>query len=63
MVSGAQFVILRFQVLITVGDPYLRTYTPTSAQKAVTFLCLDSNGKSATYNSVPPTLCPSGIRA
>ena len=62
MVSGAQFVILRFYVLI-MGDPYLRTYTPTSAQKAVTFLCLDSNGKSATYNSLPPTLCPSGIRA
>jgi hypothetical protein len=45
------------------GDPLLRTYTATSAQKAVTFLCLDFNGKSVTYNYLPPTLCPSGIRA
>ena len=48
---------------IIIGDPLLRTYTATSAQKAVTFLCLDFNGKSVTYNSLPPTLCPSGIRA
>ncbi|TFK73295.1 hypothetical protein BDN72DRAFT_736873, partial [Pluteus cervinus] len=46
------------------GDPTLRTYDGTSsAQRAVTFLCLDFNGVSQTYNSLPPTACPSGIRA
>lgn len=45
------------------GDPTLRTYTPTSAQKAVTFLCLDFNGTSVIYNSLPPTTCLNGIRA
>jgi len=46
------------------GDPSLRTYNATSsAQKAVTFLCLDFNGKSVTYDFLPPTLCPNGIRA
>ncbi|KAF8813483.1 hypothetical protein BYT27DRAFT_7335099 [Phlegmacium glaucopus] len=46
------------------GTPTLRTYDATSsAQRAVTFLCLDFNGKSVTYNFLPPTTCPSGIRA
>ncbi|KAF8151008.1 hypothetical protein B0H34DRAFT_665516 [Crassisporium funariophilum] len=46
------------------GDPTLRTYDPNShAQQAVTFLCLDFNGQSTRYNSLPPVSCPSGIRA
>ncbi|KAF9532660.1 hypothetical protein CPB83DRAFT_847146 [Crepidotus variabilis] len=46
------------------GDPTLRTYDPNSkAQKAVTFLCLDFNGKSTTYNEIPSVQCPSGVRA
>ncbi|KAF9449743.1 hypothetical protein P691DRAFT_798995 [Macrolepiota fuliginosa MF-IS2] len=47
-----------------VGDPYLRTYDPNSfAQQAVTFLCLDFNGVTTRYNSLPAKSCPSGIRA
>lgn len=46
------------------GDPALRTYDASSkAQQAITFLCLDFNGKSTRYNELPPTSCPSGIRA
>jgi hypothetical protein len=46
------------------GDPALRTYDASSyAQQAITFLCLDFNGKSVRYNELPPTSCPSGIRA
>ncbi|KAG5723171.1 hypothetical protein E4T56_gene294 [Termitomyces sp. T112] len=46
------------------GDPTLRTYDPNSyAQQAVTFLCLDFNGVSTRWNSLPPNGCPSGIRA
>lgn len=46
------------------GDPALRTYDTSSyAQQAITFLCLDFNGQSIRYNSLPPTACPSGIRA
>ncbi|KAF8224150.1 hypothetical protein L208DRAFT_1410716 [Tricholoma matsutake] len=46
------------------GDPTLRTYDPNSyAQQAVTFLCLDFDGTSTRYNSLPAKECPSGIRA
>jgi hypothetical protein len=46
------------------GTPTLRTYNASNfAQRAVTFLCLNFNGKSVTYNSLPPTTCPNGIRA
>jgi hypothetical protein len=45
------------------GDPLLRTYTPTSAQEAVNFMCLDFNGKPVTSKFLPLTLCPNGIRA
>ncbi|KAG6901790.1 hypothetical protein C0995_007893 [Termitomyces sp. Mi166 len=46
------------------GDPTLRTYDPKSfAQQAVTFLCLDFNGVSTRWNSLPSGICPSGIRA
>jgi len=49
---------------ITIGNPTLRTFdSSSSAQRAVTFLCLDFNGKSVTYNHLPPTACPSGVRA
>ena len=41
----------------------LRTYNATSAQKAITFMCLDFNGRSTTYNFLPPVACPNGIRA
>lgn len=40
----------------------LRTYTPTSAQRAITFLCLDFNGQSVTFDELPHQRCPSGIR-
>ncbi|CAK5271500.1 unnamed protein product [Mycena citricolor] len=47
------------------GDPTLRTLDPSSfAQQAVTFLCLDFNGKSSRYNELPRGIsCPSGIRS
>ncbi|TFK33438.1 hypothetical protein BDQ12DRAFT_615251 [Crucibulum laeve] len=46
------------------GDPTLRTYDANSfAQQAVTFLCLDFNGVTTKYNSIPNKSCPSGIRA
>lgn len=47
------------------GDPTLRTLDPSSfAQQAVTFLCLDFNGKSNRYNELPVRIsCPSGIRS
>ncbi|KAJ3975834.1 hypothetical protein EV361DRAFT_865096 [Lentinula raphanica] len=46
------------------GDPTLRSYNASSyAQQAVTFLCLDFDGTSTKYNSLPPVSCPSGIRA
>ncbi|KAJ3510691.1 hypothetical protein NLJ89_g4535 [Agrocybe chaxingu] len=46
------------------GDPTLRTYDPTSsAQRAITFLCLDFNGQSIRYPYLPTRSCPSGIRA
>ncbi|KIK02989.1 hypothetical protein K443DRAFT_656070 [Laccaria amethystina LaAM-08-1] len=46
------------------GTPTLRTYDSTSyAQQAVTFLCLNFNGQSTKWNSLPTTSCPSGIRA
>ncbi|KAJ3756048.1 hypothetical protein EV360DRAFT_48622 [Lentinula raphanica] len=45
-------------------DPTLRSYNASSyAQQAVTFLCLDFDGTSTKYNSLPPVSCPSGIRA
>ncbi|KAJ7701569.1 hypothetical protein B0H17DRAFT_190023 [Mycena rosella] len=47
------------------GDPTLRTLDPSSfAQQAITFLCLDFNGKSNRYNELPLGIsCPSGIRS
>ncbi|CAK5271093.1 unnamed protein product [Mycena citricolor] len=47
------------------SDPTLRTLDPSSsAQQAVTFLCLDFNGKSSRYNELPRGIsCPSGIRS
>ncbi|CAK5263549.1 unnamed protein product [Mycena citricolor] len=46
------------------GNPMLRAYDPTSyAQQAITFLCLDFNGKSTRFNEFPAQNCPSGIRA
>ena len=46
------------------GDMFLRTYDANSfAQQAITFLCLDFSGESKRYNELPPTKCPSGIRA
>lgn len=46
------------------GTPSLRTYTNSSAQKAVTFLCLNFNGVSKRYNHLPSGVqCPSGTRA
>ncbi|TFK36514.1 hypothetical protein BDQ12DRAFT_686546 [Crucibulum laeve] len=46
------------------GDPNLRTLNASSfAQQAVTFLCLDFNGKSSRYNELPSNRCPSGIRS
>ena len=67
MISGTQFVILRFHVLIVSKqvnvEPLFRRYTATSAQNAVTFMYLDFTGMSVTYNSLRPTLCPSGFRA
>ncbi|KAJ7042818.1 hypothetical protein C8F04DRAFT_1074926 [Mycena alexandri] len=47
------------------GDPTLRTLDPSSfAQQAITFLCLDFNGKSSRYNELPRAIdCPSGIRS
>ncbi|KAJ7756245.1 hypothetical protein B0H16DRAFT_1314999 [Mycena metata] len=47
------------------GDPTLRTLDPSSfAQQAITFLCLDFNGKSNRYNELPRSIsCPSGIRS
>ncbi|KAK7055428.1 hypothetical protein R3P38DRAFT_2847000 [Favolaschia claudopus] len=48
-----------------VSDPTLRTLDPSSfAQQAITFLCLDFNGKSNRYNELPRGIsCPSGIRS
>lgn len=47
-----------------IGDYTLRTYNASSsAQRAITFLCLNFNGVSVTYNSLPPTTCPNGVRA
>ncbi|KAJ7270936.1 hypothetical protein C8J57DRAFT_1320084 [Mycena rebaudengoi] len=47
------------------GDPTLRTLDPSSfAQQAITFICLDFNGKSSRYNELPAGIsCPSGIRS
>ncbi|KAF9552310.1 hypothetical protein CPC08DRAFT_698717 [Agrocybe pediades] len=46
------------------GNPDLRTFDPSSfAQQAVTFLCLDFNGKSTRFNELPKQRCPSGIRS
>ncbi|KAF7297324.1 Wsc domain [Mycena indigotica] len=47
------------------GDLTLRTLDASSfAQQAVTFLCLDFNGKSVRYNELPVGKhCPSGIRS
>ncbi|KAF6749726.1 hypothetical protein DFP72DRAFT_535796 [Ephemerocybe angulata] len=46
------------------GDPSLRTFDPSSfAQQAITYLCLDFEGKSERYNELPKRRCPSGIRS
>ncbi|KAE9401276.1 hypothetical protein BT96DRAFT_992167 [Gymnopus androsaceus JB14] len=46
------------------GDMTLRSYNSSSyAQQAITFLCLDFNGVSTKYSSLPPVSCPSGVRA
>ncbi|KAL0945477.1 hypothetical protein HGRIS_000963 [Hohenbuehelia grisea] len=46
------------------GDPSLRSYDSSSfAQQAVSFLCLDFNGKPTTYSGLPNVACPSGVRA
>ncbi|KAJ7456889.1 hypothetical protein FB451DRAFT_1275125 [Mycena latifolia] len=47
------------------GNPTLRTLDPSSfAQQAITFLCLDFDGKSSRYNELPVWIsCPSGIRS
>ncbi|KAF8147672.1 hypothetical protein B0H34DRAFT_738741 [Crassisporium funariophilum] len=46
------------------GEPTLRSFDPSSfAQQAVTFLCLDFNGKSTRFNELPKQRCPSGIRS
>ena len=49
--------------IFTIDDPALRTYSATSAQRVVSFLCLDFYQKFLTYNLLPRTLCPSGICA
>ena len=67
LVPYAQRYAIRDYILsssdITIGDSTLRTYSNTSAQKAITFLCLDFSGTSVTYNSLPPTTCPDGVRS
>ncbi|KAF9054059.1 hypothetical protein BJ165DRAFT_1337872 [Panaeolus papilionaceus] len=46
------------------GDYTLRSFDPSSfAQQAVTFLCLDFDGKSSRFNELPKQRCPSGIRS
>ena len=53
----------RFQVLIV--SIFYSVLPPVTVLRMLsTFLCLDFNEKSVTCNdSLPPTLCPSGIRA
>jgi hypothetical protein len=42
----------------------LRSFDPASfAQQAITFLCLDFNGKSTRTNELPKGPCASGIRS
>ncbi|KAF5329690.1 hypothetical protein D9619_008944 [Psilocybe cf. subviscida] len=46
------------------GDMTLRSFDPSNfAQQAVTFLCLNFNGKSTRTNELPKGQCASGIRS
>ncbi|KAF9529140.1 hypothetical protein CPB83DRAFT_790698 [Crepidotus variabilis] len=46
------------------GNPVLRTFDSTSfAQQAVTYICLDFNGKPTRSNQFPKARCPSGVRS
>ncbi|KAJ2918466.1 hypothetical protein MD484_g1941, partial [Candolleomyces efflorescens] len=46
------------------GSPRKRTYDPNDyAQQAIDFLCLDFNGQTTKHTSLPPKVCPSGIRS
>lgn len=47
------------------GDPRLRTFdSGSSAQQAVTYICLNFSGKSSKHNELPENIaCPAGIRS
>ena len=47
------------------GNPFLRSFTNTFAQQAVSFVCLDYSGSGAggEWNYLPTHACPDGVRA
>jgi hypothetical protein len=42
------------------GDPYLRSYNDTPAQKAISYACIGSNTRETPY--FPGIKCPGGLR-